>query len=105
MKAVPYGSWPSPVTADLLVEKVVRLSQLHVDGADLYWLESRPSEAGRQVVVRHDDVEVIPASLSARTLVHEYGGGDFTIADGRVVFSDYLSQRIVVDNRPITPDD
>ncbi|MEY2566044.1 MAG: hypothetical protein QOE35_573 [Actinomycetota bacterium] len=105
MKALPYGSWASPVTADLLVEKVVGLSQLHVDGDDLYWLESRPNEAGRHVIVSNDAGDAIPGSLSARTLVHEYGGGDYAVADGRIVFSDYRSQRIVVDNRPITPDD
>ena len=102
---LPYGSWPSPITADLLVEKVVRLSQLRVDGHDLYWLEGRPAEQGRQVVVRHDVGDAIPADRSARTLVHEYGGGDYTVAGGRVIFSDFGSQRVFVDDAPVTPDD
>jgi dipeptidyl aminopeptidase/acylaminoacyl peptidase len=104
-RVLPYGSWPSPITADLLVEKVVRLSQLRVDGEDLYWLEGRPAEAGRQVVVRRGVGDVIPAASSARTLVHEYGGGDYTVAGGRVIFSDFASQRIFIDEASLTPDD
>ena len=102
---LPYGSWSSPITTDLLVEKVVGLAQLRVDGDDLYWLERRPSEAGRQVVVRHGTGDVIPSDASARTLVHEYGGGDYTVAGGRVVFSDFESQRIFLDGSALTPDD
>ena len=103
--ALPYGSWPSPITTDLLVEKVVGLAQLRVDGDDLYWLERRPSEAGRQVVVRHGGGDAIPPGASARTLVHEYGGGDYTVSGGRVIFSDFGSQRIFVDDTALTPDD
>ncbi|MEY2476372.1 MAG: hypothetical protein QOG87_1687, partial [Actinomycetota bacterium] len=102
---LPYGSWPSPISADLLVEKVVGLDQLRVDGDDLYWLERRPAEAGRQVVVRHGGGDAIPPGASARTLVHEYGGGDYTVSLGRVIFSDFESQRIFVDDTPLTPDD
>jgi dipeptidyl aminopeptidase/acylaminoacyl peptidase len=102
---LPYGSWPSPITTDLLVEKVVGLAQLRVDGDDLYWLERRPAEAGRQVVVRHGAGDAIPSSSSARTLVHEYGGGDYTVAGGRVIFSDFASQRIFVGDAALTPDD
>jgi dipeptidyl aminopeptidase/acylaminoacyl peptidase len=102
---LPYGSWPSPITSDLLVERVVGLSELRADGDDLYWVESRPSEAGRQVVVRHGHGDAIASDASARTLVHEYGGGDFTVVDGRVIFSDYATQRVVVGDVPLTPDD
>lgn len=101
----PYGSWPSPVSTERLVEKAVRLSALRVDGADLYWLERRPSEAGRQVIVRHGAGDASPTGHSARTLVHEYGGGDYTVAGGRFVFSDFASQRIHVEAVPLTPDD
>lgn len=105
MTVLPYGSWPSPITAAVLVEQVVRLSQLHVDGDDLYWLEGRPSEAGRSVVVRHGTGDAIGPDASARTLVHEYGGGDYAVAGGSVLYSDYRSQRIVVGDTPLTPDD
>src|SRR5204862_1119831 len=49
---LPYGSWPSPITAASLVEQAVSIGQVEVDGERVYWLEGRPSEGGRQVVVR-----------------------------------------------------
>jgi dipeptidyl aminopeptidase/acylaminoacyl peptidase len=102
---LPYGAWPSPITADMLVERVVKLGQVHVDGDDLYWLESRPAEGGRQVVVRHGGGDAIGERLSARTLVHEYGGGDYAVTAGRVVFSNLSDQRVHIDDRPLTADD
>jgi dipeptidyl aminopeptidase/acylaminoacyl peptidase len=101
----PYGSWVSPITADLLVEKVVRLGQVHVDGDDVYWLEGRPAERGRQVVVRHGDGDAIPGDHNARTLVHEYGGGDYAVTAGRVAYANLADQRIYVDGQPLTDDD
>ena len=102
MKTAPYGAWRSPVTPDRLVEKVVRLSQVHVDGDDLSWLEGRPAEAGRQVVVRHGHGDVTPPGLSARTLVHEYGGGDYVVRDGVVYFANFADQRVYREDTPIT---
>jgi dipeptidyl aminopeptidase/acylaminoacyl peptidase len=78
------------------------------DGA-LYWNEGRPSEAGRQVIVRWEPggepVDVLPAPFSARTTVHEYGGAAFTVAGGTVFFSNFADQRVYRGDRPITPDD
>lgn len=93
------------MTADRLVEKVVRLSQVQVDGDDLYWLEGRPAEAGRQVVVHHGHGDVTPDGLSARTLVHEYGGGDYVVRDGVVYFANFSDQRVYRGDEPITDDD
>ncbi len=94
----PFGSWRSPISSDLLVEKVVRLSQALVDGDDVYWNESRPAEGGRQVVVRRSAdgglVDVVPAGFSARTLVHEYGGQSFAVWRGAVFFSNFEDQRV-----------
>ncbi len=110
---LPYGSWPSPITAASLVEKAVSLSGLQVADGALYWNESRPAEAGRQVIVRwapgHDPVDVLPAPYSARTTVHEYGGGAFCVAGDSVYFSNFEDQRLWrVDAgrrlRPITAD-
>ncbi|MBW3614144.1 MAG: S9 family peptidase [Actinobacteria bacterium] len=93
-----FGSWKSPITSDLLVEKVVRLSQVLVDGEDVYWNESRPAEGGRQVVVRRGSsgvvADVVPPGFSARTLVHEYGGQSFAVWRGTVFFSNFDDQRL-----------
>ncbi len=110
----PYGSWPSPVTAEMLVEQAVSLSQPVVSGQAVHWLERRPAEGGRQVVVRwepgHDAVDVVPPDFSARTTVHEYGGGDYAVHGATVFFSNYGDQRLYRvepggSPRPITPDD
>lgn len=94
----PYGSWLSPIKAEMLASAGVRLAELHSNGADLFWLEGRPLEKGRGVVVRrapdgsfHD---LTPPEFNARTTVHEYGGGVY-FADGQTLFfSNFADQRI-----------
>jgi dipeptidyl aminopeptidase/acylaminoacyl peptidase len=75
----PYGSWRSPITASRIAEGAVSLGWPQAVGAALYWVEMRPRESGRYVVVRRAPdgtvTDVTPASVNARTLVHEYGGG------------------------------
>ena len=97
----PYGSWRSPISSDLLAENAVRLSYPMVAGErrdTLYWLESRPAERGRVVLMRHrpggDDEEVFGAGFSARTLVHEYGGLCYTVHGETVYFSNFDDQRL-----------
>lgn len=43
----PYGSWKSPITADVVSGASKRLGGTAVDGRGrLIWLESRPTESG-----------------------------------------------------------
>ena len=111
-KTAPYGSWKSPITADLIVEESVGLSQPLIAGADIYWLEMRPTEGGRNVIVRCDSsgvcTDVNPQPFNARTRAHEYGGGDYVVDAGNVYFSNYADQRLYRktpgrDPQPITP--
>ena len=82
MQTAPYGSWLSPITSDLIVAQSVGLSEIRFDGGEIYWLESRPQEAGRSVVVsQRTGRDLLPAPFNARTRVHEYGGGAWTVAD------------------------
>jgi hypothetical protein len=53
-KTAPYGSWKSPITSDLIAAQSITLSELCLDGGYVYWLEGRPQEQGRCVVVRAD---------------------------------------------------
>ena len=108
----PYGSWKSPITADLIVGGSVGLSQPQFDGDSVYWIEMRPTEGGRNVIVHRDAAgvcrDVNPTPLNARTRVHEYGGGDYTVADGTVYFSNFSDQRLYrklpnLEATPITP--
>lgn len=94
----PYGSWTSPITTDLLVEKVVSLANPLPAGGSVYFVEGRPSEGGRQVIVRLDPdgslSDVLPEGFSARTTVHEYGGLSYALSGEDVYFSNFSDQRL-----------
>ncbi|MBS1789809.1 MAG: S9 family peptidase [Acidobacteria bacterium] len=94
----PYGSWRSPITSDLIVAGTVRLGQVELDGEDVYWIEGRPAEKGRNVIVKQaadgPAMDVTPQPFNARTLVNEYGGGSFTVNQGEVFFSNFADQRL-----------
>ena len=97
-RQAPYGSWESPITSDLIVSGTISLSHPVLDGADTYWIESRPSEGGRNVIVRRTQdgttSDVNPAPFNARTRVHEYGGGAYWVSVGVVYFCNFTDQRI-----------
>ncbi|MEX0791027.1 MAG: S9 family peptidase, partial [Actinomycetota bacterium] len=98
MTVSPYGSWPSPITADLLVEKAVSLSYPMVQGEDVLWVEMRPAEAGRYVIVRRTPggtfTDVLPEGFAARTLAHEYGGLSYAVHQDSIFFSNFSDQRL-----------
>ncbi|UCF94647.1 MAG: S9 family peptidase [Desulfobacterales bacterium] len=113
IKSAPFGSWQSPLTSDLIVSETVGLSESVLDGQDVYWLEMRPSEGGRYVIVRRtpngQTRDITPAHFSARTRVHEYGGGSFLVYHGRVYFVNFSDQRLYLQEpgaqpRPLTPE-
>ncbi|WP_310485632.1 S9 family peptidase [Chamaesiphon sp. VAR_48_metabat_403] len=91
MQLAPFGSWKSPITADAIVADSIGLNSIVLDGTDIYWLESRPQEAGRSVIVRRDAngqiEDITPPEYNVRNRVHEYGGAAYTVLDGRVYFS------------------
>lgn len=97
----PYGSWPSPIDSGSLVVGARVLGAPHVDGDALYWLERRPSEGGRQVLMRgllarrgatgvalESVAELVGPDVNVRTRVHEYGGGEYAVHRDRIVFVD-----------------
>ena len=92
-RVLPYGSWPSPVTADRVIESAVGLGGLWVEGDALWWTELRPAEQGRVAVVRHTAGEGaadrIDGAYSARTRVHEYGGGAFWLKGESLFFANW----------------
>ena len=97
METLPSGAWRSPITSDLIVAEAIGLGDILVDGGDVYWIESRPSDGGRNVVVRRRDGganDITPAPFSARTRAHEYGGGAATVHQGSVYFSNFADQRL-----------
>lgn len=112
-QVAPYGSWKSPITPDLIVAGVVGLGYIRTCGEDVYWIELRPTERGRQVLVRRrpdgTTSDVTPAPFNARTRAHEYGGCPYLVTPEAVYVSNFGDQRLyaVADGaapRPITPD-
>jgi dipeptidyl aminopeptidase/acylaminoacyl peptidase len=97
-KTAPYGSWRSPITSDLIVAQSIALSEVRLDGGNVHWLEGRPQEQGRCVVVRNGPdgrrVDIMPSPYNARTRVHEYGGGAWTVAEGTLYFSNFADGRL-----------
>jgi dipeptidyl aminopeptidase/acylaminoacyl peptidase len=108
LKIAPYGSWRSPITSDLIVGGSVGLSQPRIDGEDIYWVEMRPSEGGRNVIARRDSrgfvSDVNPQPFNARTRVHEYGGGDYVVRKGTVYFSNFADQRLYAQPMGAAPE-
>ncbi|KAB2388569.1 S9 family peptidase [Actinomadura montaniterrae] len=98
---LPYGSWPSPISAADVARARLRLSFPTVAGDDVWWQETRPEEGGRTTVIHLKGghrTEVLQAPWDARTRVHEYGGRSYLpvrTADGvSLVFSNYEDQRL-----------
>jgi dipeptidyl aminopeptidase/acylaminoacyl peptidase len=108
-----YGSWKSPISSDLIVAATVGFGGVSFDGNDIYWLEGRPQEGGRNVLVcYHSDesmTDITPQPFNVRSRVHEYGGGAFLISEGTVYFTNFVDQRIYVQKpnqppQPLTPE-
>jgi dipeptidyl aminopeptidase/acylaminoacyl peptidase len=103
----PYGSWKSPITADVVAAGEVGLEQVRLDGGDVYWIERRPQEGGRKVIVRRSPdgrvTDMTPVGFNARTRVHEYGGGDYAVSDGTIVFSNFVDQRLYLQRPGAEP--
>ncbi len=99
----PYGAWESPVTTEMLTAGALRFEGIAVDGADVYWVESRPDEAGRCAAMRLTadgaTTELTTPAHNARTRVHEYGGGALAVSNGVAYFSNFSDQRLY--RRPV----
>jgi dipeptidyl aminopeptidase/acylaminoacyl peptidase len=97
-KVVPYGSWKSPITSELTSTGAVRFEQVLLDGDDVYWVEGRPAEGGRNVIVRRtpdgERTDMTPAPFNARTRVHEYGGAACAVFEDTLYFSNFTDQRL-----------
>jgi dipeptidyl aminopeptidase/acylaminoacyl peptidase len=97
VETASYGSWRSPVTAELTASSSVRIGDVQLAGGRVYWSEMRPDEKGRCVVVECTDAGIrdrTPKGFNARTTVHEYGGGAYTVVGGVVYFSNFGDQLI-----------
>jgi len=112
MPTAPYGSWASPISLADLTAGSTAFSAVRIDGDSLYWLEAHPDQAGRTSLWRHDlgesggeAVELTPAPAYVRDRVHEYGGGEYDVRGGVVVYSELTDGRLyrLTDGSPAVP--
>jgi hypothetical protein len=67
-----YGTWRSPITAERVTAGQLGLGQPSLDRRIAYWLESRPHEGGRSVLVRRapggpkEDLTPLPFNVRTR---------------------------------------
>ena len=94
----PYGTWASPLTAAVVASQGLRLNSVALDGDTVYWVEGRPGEGGRNVVVQRTADgrlrDVVPAGFNARSRVHEYGGAAYLVDGPMVYFVNFADQRL-----------
>ncbi len=110
-RVLPYGEWPSAVSAECLVQGAASISEVIADPRQpwlLWWAESRPDEAGRTAVMRCDLRNGNPEEFTApdanvRTLVHEYGGAGWWPFDGSLYYVEFADQRLRRVDRPGEP--
>jgi len=112
-EVAPYGSWKSPITSDLVSGTIATdepewgLGEIALDGKDVYFVELRPAEGGRRVIVRHTSdgksTDVTPPGFDASTRVQEYGGGAFAVSGGTVYFCNFDDQRLYRQERGAQP--
>lgn len=94
----PYGSWKSPLSAAAIAGGETPLGGVALVGDETYWLEGRPLQGGRNVVVRRlpdgTTADVTPADANVRTRAHEYGGGAWLMHGSTVVYANFADQRL-----------
>jgi dipeptidyl aminopeptidase/acylaminoacyl peptidase len=109
----PYGEWESPFPISLLTAGVVSLGEIRAADGVRWWLEGRPDEQGRQVLIRRatdgSEDRLTPEGFNTRTRVHEYGGAAYVVDGDLVVVSDFATGRLNLieasgDLRPLTPE-
>ena len=115
MAVKPYGAWASPISAEVLAKGAIGVADLRVEGGRLFWLENRPDEGGRQVVMTGDGSAVrqlTPEGFSVRTRVHEYGGAPYVVVGDTLYFANFADQRLYAQSftapdgapAPLTPE-
>ena len=94
----PYGSWPTPITSELVVRAAAGIGGAHLDGGVVTWSESRPEEGGRTQLVQQvgdgPPVDLLPEGFNARSAVHEYGGGAWLVAGRSILFTNWADQQL-----------
>jgi dipeptidyl aminopeptidase/acylaminoacyl peptidase len=112
-KNTPFTQWEPAISAEEVFSDIIGFSEIQLEGKKTYWLEMRPAEKGRYVVVQRDETgklrDITPSEFNARTRVHEYGGGAYTVFNNIIYFVNFRDQRIYKQSEdsskvhPLTP--
>ena len=93
-----FGEWRSTLDAETIAAGSRRFGSVFATENHTYWTESRPEEGGRNVIMRSDKngqvEDLLAAEYSARSRVHEYGGGEFLVTPGGLFFVNDRDQDI-----------
>lgn len=97
-QATAFGHWPSPIFAADVAASALRFGRVQIADGAVYWSEGRPQEKGRTPVMRWvaegGVTELLPPPYSARSRVHEYGGGEYLVAGGMLYFVNDADQDV-----------
>jgi len=99
-QALRCGAWPSPLSPERAAVGAVSLAYAGVAQGRLHWVEGRPAEQGRSVLVAQGAqglaADVLGADVNLRSRVHEYGGTPWVAVGDRLVYSAFADQRLRV---------
>ena len=94
----PCGTWPSPISAEWVTRAAPAVHFVSAHGDSLFWVESRPWDAGRNVIMRKtldgDLKDLLAPPFSHQSRVHEYGGCAYTVHGDHLYFVNARDQRI-----------
>jgi dipeptidyl aminopeptidase/acylaminoacyl peptidase len=97
-QVLPFGTWPSSLSAKDVAAQSRRLAEPQLCGNTIYWLEARPQEKGHVQIVAQNSSgkvsDVLPEGFSARSRAHEYGGGSYLVAPDAIFFVNNEDQRV-----------
>ena len=104
---MPCGTWPSPIAAADLARASISLNYVQSTQGEVYWIESRPAEGGRYVLMQAgaagEPRQLTPTGFNVRTRVHEYGGLPYLASGETVYFCHFDDQRLYVQRGSSTP--
>lgn len=90
--------WISPLSARVIAAGALRISGVTLDTGEIYWIEGRPSDGGRNVLVRRDanlhTSDLVSPDVNVRTRVHEYGGPAYIVSSGNAFYVNFADQRV-----------
>ena len=93
-----YGTWESPITAASIFEASDNVSYLTVENNQLYFIESKASANGKNILFKLNEsniaIQLTSSEVSVRSRVHEYGGRPYLVNGKDIYYSEFSDQKI-----------